>query len=89
MTRLWPPGSSAHIVPAKYLTIGIMSRRTICGIIAPAVALRCTEVSKMLERAGYMALVVIAWAVAVGFAGSVTFLLAELAAEFYEEHFRR
>ena len=43
----------------------------------------------MLESAGYMALVVIAWAVAVGFAGGVTFLLVELAAEFYEEHFRR
>ena len=43
----------------------------------------------MLESAGYMALVVIAWAVEVGFAGGVTILLAELAAEFYEEHFRR
>ena len=43
----------------------------------------------MLESAGYMALVVIAWAFAAGFAGGVNFLLAELAAEFYEEHFRR
>ena len=42
-----------------------------------------------MENAAYMAFVVISWAVAAGFAGSVTFLLAELAAEFYEEHFRR
>ena len=42
-----------------------------------------------MEYAAYMAFVVIAWAVAAGFAGGVTFLLAELAAEFYEEHFRR
>lgn len=42
-----------------------------------------------MENAAYMAFVVIAWAFAAGFAGGVTFLLAELAAEFYEEHFRR
>lgn len=54
-----------------------------------AAALRWEEVSKMLESAWYMALVVIVWAVAAGYAGGVTFLLAALAAEFYEEHFRR
>ena len=43
----------------------------------------------MLENAGYMALVVIAWAIAAGFVGGVAILLAELVAEFYEEHFRR
>ena len=42
-----------------------------------------------MDNAAYMAVGVIAWAVAAGFAGGVTFLLAELAAEFYEEHFRR
>lgn len=43
----------------------------------------------MLESAWYMALVVIVWAIAAGFAGGVTFLLAALAAGFYEEHFHR
>ena len=43
----------------------------------------------MLNSAGYLALVVMVWAAAAGFVGGVAILLAELAAEFYKEHFRQ
>ena len=43
----------------------------------------------MLESAGYMALVVMAWAFAVGIAGGIAIVLAEFAMEFYKEHFRK
>lgn len=39
--------------------------------------------------AAYMALVVMAWAIAVALAGSVALYLVSMALEIYEEHFRR
>ena len=39
--------------------------------------------------AAYMALVVMAWAIAVALAGSVALLLVTAALKIYEEHFHR
>lgn len=40
-------------------------------------------------NAAYMALVVMAWALAICMAGGVAFFLVEVAPEVYEEHFKR
>lgn len=39
-------------------------------------------------NAAYMALVVMAWAFAIGMSGGIALLLAEVAMEIYEEHFK-
>ena len=40
-------------------------------------------------NAAYMALVVMAWALAIAMVGGVAFFLVEVAPEVYEEHFKR
>lgn len=42
-----------------------------------------------MENAAYMALVVMAWALAIALAGGVALLLVTAALEIYEEHFHR
>lgn len=42
-----------------------------------------------MENAGYMALVVMAWALAIALAGGVALFLVSMALEIYEEHFHR
>lgn len=42
-----------------------------------------------MMNAAYMALVVMAWELAIAMVGGVTFFLVEVALEVYEEHFKR
>jgi len=42
-----------------------------------------------MMNAAYMALVVMAWTLAIALAGGVALLLVEVALEIYEEHFHR
>lgn len=42
-----------------------------------------------MANAAYMALVVMAWALAIALVGTVAYFLVSMALEIYEEHFRR
>lgn len=42
-----------------------------------------------MENAAYMALVVMAWAIAIALAGGVAIFLVSMALEIHKEHFRR
>lgn len=42
-----------------------------------------------MENAAYMALVVMAWAIAIALVGGVAIFLVSMALEIYKEHFRR